>query len=62
MPADALGDFRSQCLTRHGINPQSQNIPSPASEEFIAMLLVQPKVPFTFVTQIFFLETMKIFL
>ena len=27
------GDFRSQGISRHGINPQSQNIPSPASEE-----------------------------
>ena len=29
------GDFRSQCISRHGIDPQSENIPSPASEEFI---------------------------
>ena len=26
------GDFRSQCISRDGIDPQSQNIPSPASE------------------------------
>ena len=29
------GDFRSQCISRHGIDPQSQNILSPASEELI---------------------------
>ena len=28
------GDFRSQGISRHGIGPQSQNIPSPAPEEF----------------------------
>ena len=28
-----LSDFRSQGMSRHGIDPQSQNIPSPASEE-----------------------------
>ena len=27
------GDFRSQCISRHGINPQSRNIPFAASEE-----------------------------
>ena len=27
------GDFRSQGISRYGINPQSRNIPSPASEE-----------------------------
>ena len=27
------GDFRSQCISRHDIDPQSRNIPSPASEE-----------------------------
>ena len=27
------GDFRSQCIRRHGIDPQSRNMPSPASEE-----------------------------
>ena len=27
------GDFRSQGISRHGIDPQSRNIPSPASEE-----------------------------
>ena len=30
------GDFRSQGISRHGIGPQSQNIPSPASEELKA--------------------------
>ena len=29
------GDCRSQCISRHGIVPQRQNIPSPASEELI---------------------------
>ena len=29
------GDFRSQSISKHGIDPQSQNIPSPASEELI---------------------------
>ena len=28
-----IGDFRSQCISRCGIYPQSQNIPSPVSEE-----------------------------
>ena len=27
------GDFRGQCISRHGIDPQSRNMPSPASEE-----------------------------
>ena len=27
------GDFRSQCISRHDIDLQSRNIPSPASEE-----------------------------
>ena len=27
------GDFRSQCISRHGIDLQSRNIPSLASEE-----------------------------
>ena len=30
------GDFRSQGIGRHGIDPQSQNIPSPSSEELIS--------------------------
>ena len=29
------GDFRSQCISRHGIDTQSQNILSPLSEELI---------------------------
>ena len=29
------GDFRSQGINRHGIDPQSRDIPSPASEELI---------------------------
>ena len=29
------GDFRSQCINRHGIDLQSRNIPSLASEELI---------------------------
>ena len=29
------GDFRSQNISRHGIDPQSWNIPSPASEELM---------------------------
>ena len=28
-----MGDFRSQCISRHGIDPQHRNIPSPAPEE-----------------------------
>ena len=31
------GDFRSQCISRHGIDLQSRNIPSLASEELIAI-------------------------
>ena len=31
------GDVRSQSISRHGIDPQSENIPSPASEELIGM-------------------------
>ena len=27
------GDFRSQCISRHGIDPKSRNIPSLASED-----------------------------
>ena len=33
MSAD--GDFRSQGISRHGIDTQTQNISSPASEELI---------------------------
>ena len=29
------GDFKSQCISRHGTDPQSQNIQSPASKELI---------------------------
>ena len=29
------GGFRSQCISRHGIDPQSRNIPSPVSDELI---------------------------
>ena len=29
------GDFRSQCISRHGIDPQSRNIPCPVPEELI---------------------------
>ena len=32
------GDFRSKSISRHGIEPQSRNIPSPASEELIINL------------------------
>ena len=32
------GDFSSQCISRHGIHPQSRNIPSPVLEEFIFVL------------------------
>ena len=28
------GDFRSQAISRHGIDPQSRNVLSPVSEEF----------------------------
>ena len=31
------GDFRSQGISRHGIDPQSRNIPSPASDELKCM-------------------------
>ena len=34
------GDFRSQGISRHGINPQSQNILSPAWEESSILLYV----------------------
>ena len=33
MPADALATFRSQGISRHGIDPQSRNILSPVSKE-----------------------------
>ena len=33
MPADALATFRSQGISRHGIDPQSWNIPSSVSAE-----------------------------
>ena len=32
------GDLRSQGINRHGIDPQSQNILSPASEELKPMI------------------------
>ena len=31
-------DFRSQCISRHGIDTQSRNIPSPASDELKALV------------------------
>ena len=31
------GDFRSQGISRHGIDPKSRNIPSPASEELTSV-------------------------
>ena len=34
------GDFRSRSISRHGIDSQSRNIPSPTSEELIAMKLM----------------------
>ena len=35
------GDFRSQCIGSRGINPQSQNIPSPASDELMIYMNLQ---------------------
>ena len=32
------GDFRSQSINMHGIDPKSRNIPSPASEELMLLL------------------------
>ena len=37
MAADTLNNFRSQGINMHGIDPQSRNILSPASEELICM-------------------------
>ena len=34
------GDFRSQGIIRHDIDPQSQNILSPASEELISIQMI----------------------
>ena len=34
------GDFRSQCISRHGIDLQSRNIPSLASEELKSILFL----------------------
>ena len=36
------GDFRSQCINRHGIDLQSRNIPSLASEELSIMTKACP--------------------
>ena len=38
------GDFRSQGISRYGIDPQSQNIPSPASEELNNIILPPDRV------------------
>ena len=43
------GDFRSQCISRHGIDSQSRNILSPASEE---LRLLRQWVRKTQVTQV----------
>ena len=39
------GDLRSQCISKHGVDPQSRNIPSPASEEFKGSTLPSPFYP-----------------
>ena len=39
------GDFRSQCINRHGIDHQSRIIPSPASEELIEEAPSQSMIP-----------------
>ena len=39
------GDFRSQCISRHGIDHQSRIIPSPASEELMmSAIATEPAV------------------
>ena len=44
MPTDALVTSR-QGINRHGIEPQSQYIPSPASEKLISNKASYGKVP-----------------